>query len=196
MPFEVDSIFVDDAFVSLDDSLKHFWIYEFTAEGDNGEVIFAPAKVLRGGTPYIIAADSTMAGRSVIFRSLDVPFFKTGSDKMVVTSPSYLFHGNTFAPRLKDCYILNEEGTAFEYITIARTLPAQAPYFTTNLLEELRPASIVLPEIPVSKEEDPDGINDLKASQATDKGIYNLAGQRLSRMQKGINIVNGKKILK
>ena len=196
IPFEVDSIFVDDAFVSLDDSLKHFWIYEFSAEGDNGEVIFAPAKVLRGGTPYIIAADSTMAGRSVIFRSLDVPFFKTGSDKMVVTSPSYLFHGNTFAPKLKDCYILNEEGTAFEYTTIAKTLPAQAPYFTTNLLEELRPASIVLPEIPVSKEEDPDGINDLKASQATNKGIYNLAGQRLSSMQKGINIVDGKKILK
>ena len=26
--------------------------------------------------------------------------------------------------------------------------------------------------------------------------IYNLAGQRLSKMQRGINIVNGKKILK
>ena len=28
------------------------------------------------------------------------------------------------------------------------------------------------------------------------EGIYNLAGQRLSKMQKGINIVNGKKVLK
>ena len=28
-----------------------------------------------------------------------------------------------------------------------------------------------------------------------DKNIYNLAGQRLQKMQKGINIVNGKKIL-
>lgn len=27
------------------------------------------------------------------------------------------------------------------------------------------------------------------------QGIYNLAGQRLSKMQKGINIINGKKIL-
>ena len=26
--------------------------------------------------------------------------------------------------------------------------------------------------------------------------IYNLAGQKLSTMQKGINIVNGKKVLK
>ena len=27
------------------------------------------------------------------------------------------------------------------------------------------------------------------------KAIYNLAGQRLNKMQKGINIVNGKKIM-
>ena len=27
-----------------------------------------------------------------------------------------------------------------------------------------------------------------------DKHIYNLQGQRLSRLQKGLNIVNGKKI--
>ena len=149
MPFEVDSIYVDDEYVSLDDTLKHFWIYEFTAEGDNGEVIFAPAKVLRGATPYIIAADSTMAGRSIVFRSLDVPFFKTGSDKMVVTSPDYQFHGTTFAPKLKDCYMLNEEGTAFEYVTTTKTLNAQSSYFTTNLPEELQPESIVLPDVPV-----------------------------------------------
>jgi hypothetical protein len=28
------------------------------------------------------------------------------------------------------------------------------------------------------------------------KEIYNLAGQRLNKMQRGINIVNGKKILR
>ena len=32
--------------------------------------------------------------------------------------------------------------------------------------------------------------------QTTDAAIYNLAGQRMNKMQKGINIVNGKKILK
>ena len=39
------------------------------------------------------------------------------------------------------------------------------------------------------------GINSVKAA-AIDGAIYNLAGQRISKMQKGINIVNGKKILK
>ena len=42
------------------------------------------------------------------------------------------------------------------------------------------------------------GINEVKNLEPKTQGdnvIYNLAGQRLSKMQKGINIVNGKKIL-
>ena len=47
-------------------------------------------------------------------------------------------------------------------------------------------------------EDDPDGINSIDNGELTidNAAIYNLAGQRLSKMQKGINIVNGKKILK
>ena len=148
MPFKVDSIFVDSIPALLGDSTNHFWIYEFAAQGDNGEVIFAPATELRGGTPYIIAADSTMAGRSIVFRSLNAPFFKSGSDKMIVSSPDYKFYGSTYSPKLKDCYILNAEGTAFEYVTTTKTLPALTSYFITDLPEELRLPSIVLPEVP------------------------------------------------
>ena len=40
------------------------------------------------------------------------------------------------------------------------------------------------------------GINEVEASEATQPvAIYNLAGQRLNKMQKGINIINGKKVL-
>ena len=43
---------------------------------------------------------------------------------------------------------------------------------------------------------DADGINSLTPALSEGEGaIYNLAGQRISKMQKGINIVNGKKIL-
>ena len=40
------------------------------------------------------------------------------------------------------------------------------------------------------------GINSIENAQTTDNIIYNVAGQRLSKTMKGINIVNGKKILK
>ena len=42
-----------------------------------------------------------------------------------------------------------------------------------------------------------DGINSLTPALSEGEGaIYNVAGQKLSKMQKGINIVNGKKIMK
>ena len=40
------------------------------------------------------------------------------------------------------------------------------------------------------------GISDVKAQTITDGVIFNLAGQRMSKLSKGINIVNGKKIIK
>jgi len=41
----------------------------------------------------------------------------------------------------------------------------------------------------------PEGIDDITTGNKTHKGIYNLQGQRLSTPQRGINIINGKKIL-
>ncbi|MCR4593238.1 MAG: hypothetical protein K5672_08860 [Bacteroidaceae bacterium] len=47
-----------------------------------------------------------------------------------------------------------------------------------------------------NEEEDPNGIANVNVNDNVNKtGIYNLAGQRLSKLQKGINIVGGKKIL-
>ena len=44
--------------------------------------------------------------------------------------------------------------------------------------------------------EDATGIKDLNDLKDSNDVIYNIAGQRLSKMQKGVNIVNGKKTLK
>ena len=40
-----------------------------------------------------------------------------------------------------------------------------------------------------------DGIKAVETAETEDKAIYNLAGQRVSKMQKGIYVVNGKKVL-
>lgn len=42
---------------------------------------------------------------------------------------------------------------------------------------------------------DATGISDINVNLNEDNAIYNIAGQRLQKMQKGINIVNGKKVL-
>ena len=51
---------------------------------------------------------------------------------------------------------------------------------------ELKPLSVV----------DPAGINGIYMDAPDKTSIYNLAGQKLSKLSKGINIVNGKKIIK
>ena len=45
-------------------------------------------------------------------------------------------------------------------------------------------------------EDDATSINEELRIKNEESAIYNLAGQRMSKMQKGINIINGKKILK
>ena len=46
-------------------------------------------------------------------------------------------------------------------------------------------------------EPEPDGIKDLKDTKELEDSsdIFNLSGQRISQMQKGINIIGGKKVL-
>ena len=39
------------------------------------------------------------------------------------------------------------------------------------------------------------GINEVKAVFSVQQGIYNLQGQKLTRLQKGVNIVNGRKVV-
>ena len=45
-------------------------------------------------------------------------------------------------------------------------------------------------------ENDPTAISDVKAETNANGVIYNLAGQRMNKLAKGINIVNGKKVIK
>ena len=214
MPFDADSIFLDGQPVSLDDTLKHFWIYEFWAEKGAGKLVFAPAKTLRGNTPYIIAGDIEMAGRTIEVLSHDAEFTKTGADKMLVSTPSWKFHGNTYSPRLKDCYVLSDDGMSFSYTTTLTTLDAMAPYFTTTLSEETRPDSIALPAIPVAPA-DPTGIAEITNGELRMKNgetaIYDLSGRQIispyrsndngqrpttnGRLPRGIYIVGGKKVL-
>ena len=45
-------------------------------------------------------------------------------------------------------------------------------------------------------DEDPDGIKNVNVNDnLNNAAIYNMAGQRMSKLQKGINIVDGKKVL-
>ena len=70
------------------------------------------------------------------------------------------------------------------------------PYTLANHCYLTVPASGGIKEAFFFNEDDATGIKAMVNGQKSmDNGIYNLAGQRMSKMQKGVNIVNGKKIL-
>ena len=78
---------------------------------------------------------------------------------------------------VKDCYVLNEEGTAFEYVTRNTALTALASYFTTSLPEELRLPSIVLPEIPIVPGISGDINGDTKVDIADAVSVLNIMAE-------------------
>ena len=77
-------------------------------------------------------------------------------------------------------------GIGFYQATPGSTIPAGKAYLVVT-------AAGVKPFY--GFEDDATGINDLKDSKDS-KVIYNVAGQRLQKMQRGINIIGGKKVLK
>ena len=48
--------------------------------------------------------------------------------------------------------------------------------------------------IVIGTEDDPDAINSIEAEGENGSAIYNMAGQRVSKAQRGVFIMNGKKV--
>ena len=85
-------------------------------------------------------------------------------------------------------YVLaeNDGKVAFYNVTVGTDIPAGKAYISSN-------AGI---KAFYFEGNEATGINTISTTIPNSEDIYNLAGQRLNKMQKGINIVNGKKILK
>lgn len=149
LPFAADSITRGEFTYQLNDSLNHFWVYEFASIADDGNPIFMPAAHLRANTPYLIACDSLFRGLTITFIGHNQPFFFSGSNKMIISSDTYSMYGSTYQPSLKNVFMLNAEGTCFEYVKTLTSLPALSSYFVSKLSEE-DPTPIFLPFVPHS----------------------------------------------
>lgn len=103
--------------------------------------------------------------------------------------------GNLLKPALADItadgsqYILADgsEGVAFYQATTGSTIAAGKGYleFTGSGVKAF-----------TFDDDNATGINDLDANANLNEPIYNIAGQRMTKMQRGINIIGNKKILK
>ena len=101
--------------------------------------------------------------------------------------------------------VVNEEQLASGEVCFKLNGDAEIPAWYQTLSEDAYPVLDPTHKVVLYDEingyhnegdEDPDGISTIEHSTLNiEHSIYNMAGQRLSKPQKGINIVNGKKIL-
>ena len=94
-----------------------------------------------------------------------------------------------------------QEGVGFYKTSKTFTVGANTAYLPLSVLETVAPASseggVKTFNLFGFEDDTPTVINSIVADELTGKDtvIYNLHGQRVSRMEKGIYIVNGKKVL-
>ena len=139
-----------------------------------------------------------VSGQGVVLKST------SGSITMTRTNatPAGDFSGNSLTGTMSrltnpgNAYVLNKgtNGVGFYRLASSGTIGANKAYLTYSgsLVREF-----------FLFEDDATGINEelrsfssMKSMKNEESSIYNLAGQRVQKMQRGINIVNGKKVLK
>ncbi|MBQ6203934.1 MAG: C10 family peptidase [Prevotella sp.] len=203
LPFEatptLDGANIDWFHSKNDASGRKFWLYKYT-NGVGGTVYFdyASERKMQANVPYLLAVPGDKWGEKYDLHNKE--FIFRGSNaavkanvEPVIKSGEYVFNGTFAIADCKNAYKLNEDGDFFELQTENATeLPFRA-YFA-NADESTSNAARVLR---VARSET-DGIVQMEIDELTNENqpIYNLNGQRMQQMQRGVNIVGGKKILK
>ena len=168
-----------------------------TSSFENGTLTlnFADATTIEAGKPYIIKWTSGDNLVNPVFIAVTVGNEDPDDQKVVSAGGKVQFIG-TYSPETlsgNSVLYLGAENKLY-YPASTRTIGAFRAYF------ELTDPSAVKEFVLNFGEDDADGIGSIQNSkfriQNDNEAIYNLAGQRLNKMQKGINIVKGKKILK
>ncbi len=176
--------------------------HTFVAPGHNVDFSSTNVKaykiveIVEGNTSYARAEQVTVvpAGQAVVVRSdngagtyqipvcqtaapLEGNLLKATTSPLTVTEPYSIY-----------CVALKDGVSGFFPVTVGTTIAKGKGYLDFSG-SHVKPASILF-----DGDDAPTGINDLKDLKDSKDLIYNLSGQRRQKMQKGINIVNGKKI--
>ena len=157
--------------------------YYGTAEGS--KLTFKPITKVPANSGVLLVCDGE--------KTVDVPALSGAADDVT----DNILVGVTTATTIEEKdYILNvvdvegEKKAGFFLAGTHTSLGANRAYIPAAKVAGVKSFALDL-------EDNADGIEEtLSDSLLKSENIYNLAGQRLSKMQKGINIVNGKKILK
>lgn len=154
--------------------------YTVEVNADGVTLDLTPVNPIPANTPVVLEAE-------------EGTYEFVGSEVAPVDAPTFGALTGTYEriPAPHGSYVLQQQGekVGFFFVDAAEAMP----YVNANHAYLTAPAAGVKAFFFGS---DATGIEAVGSSQAVAGAVYNLAGQRLSKMQKGVNIVNGKKVLR
>ncbi len=166
-------------------------VMAFTAKIDNNYLLLTAidGNVIPKGTPVILRAEE-----SAIFKENDKNYIKlvtSESGKPISAENVLLGTDDDMDSHSDNCYILSHgsKGLGFYKWPTTKTLEAHKAYIDDG--------SSSAKALIFRFENEATGINNEIIDSASDESepvIYNLSGIRISKPQKGINIINGKKV--
>lgn len=148
--------------------------------GENASMIFDSASDIKAGKPYIVKTNADVSLIEVNNATIS-PMTTTVSKNGVNMIGNI---GQTSIP--EGSYYISTDGTLKKLMAENANLKGFRAYFTVDEASGIKALNLGI-------ENDATGISSVDANES--EVIYNIAGQRLKRVQKGINIVNGKKVL-
>ncbi len=146
---------------------------------------------LKAGTPYLITWEGAKGLYEPMFSQVT---FKNETHDVIGsvaggTTIAFKPNFNLLQYKAENKSILFLNNNNLYHVGVNSRIKPQRGYFEVSGGNGVRGLSFEICE------DDADGINDVNANLNGSENIYNVAGQRLGKMQKGINIVNGKKII-
>jgi len=163
----------------------------YTLSGVEGESLkFSTADVIDAGTPYLVKANA--AKLSVTGKAIDPATTVTNTvvkstDELTTATFVGTFAGVNLPSTNTDAWVVSNNN--LYNVNSDVTVGAYRGYFTVETAGGVKALNLDL--------EGADGIGALRNAENETMGnaIFNLAGQRINKLQKGVNIINGKKVL-
>lgn len=199
LPFAMTEAQTKEVFGN-DVELAEFTGADSEFDGDNVvgiKVNFCSVNSIAANTPYIIKVSSavsefTMDGVDITPDEdeayIEFDNGKTGSRRVVYSG----FYGTYHAETQLEQYTVFLSGGKFWYSAGLTTMKAFRAYFEfLDVLSEVDNAGV---KMYVNIDDEETGIENVNVND--NSMIYDLSGRRVSKVQKGIYIINGKKILK
>ena len=188
--------FVNSATVSLMKMQYNAELYKFTG-AEEGELKFDRATTIDPHTPYLLKIGSTDVNGSKVEIPLGDLTLSTGNPA-ATPYEGYNFVG-TYTPLAagndvitSDDYVLGE--TDFVKAQGGNALKAFRAYIKTNT-EELTPNEEGARVLKIVVDGEATTIKSIDGKNLSNDAIFNLAGQRVVKAQKGLYIQNGKKVI-